>query len=532
MFAEISVNGIPTRTLIDTGSPATIVSLQFAMAIMVAEKDGQTCEQWKVDTLKKLASPEVSLKNYPLNIIAQTTCTFPKGNMLLRRLSWYRRNELLLGTDVLSKLGFVLEKPERIVNLLGRKSLEINLEGPTGTNNGSPERHETRMNNPLNIKPNSNQSPTSSSAGGCQRFDVPPEKSTADAGLNKVKARETGTGSEKNRPEANTHTNTLEEHDSNLTSVLTRIRKAGLRLKPKFAQLSVTYHGHVVSAAGIQTDPEKLRAVKQFADVKGLRSFVGLVLYYRRFVPDFSKVAGPLRALTRKDVPFVWSSECQRSFDRLKELLTNAPVLCYPDFKRPFILETDASRCGLGAVLAQEQADGNVRPIAYASRSLQKHESNYGVTELEGLGVVWAVRHFRPYLYGHRCMVYTNHVALKSLLNTPQPSGKLARWGMALQEMDLTILHRSGKRNVNADVLSRLPLPSAVDEDPTCRLVAAFSGETEETDLPSEQWSDEQLAVVIKYLETGILPVDEKLATRITLTSSLYTLSSTSLLPS
>ena len=135
-------------------------------------------------------------------------------------------------------------------------------------------------------------------------------------------------------------------------------------------------------------------------------------------------------------------------------------------------METDASRCGLGAVLAQEQADGKVRPIAYASRSLQKHESNYGVTELEGLGVVWAVRHFRPYLYG------TDHVALKSLLNTPQPSGKLARWGMALQEMDLTILHRSGKGNVNADVLSRFPLPSAVDEDPTCRLVAAFSGET------------------------------------------------------
>ena len=109
----------------------------------------------------------------------------------------------------------------------------------------------------------------------------------------------------------------------------------------------------------------------------------------------------------------------------------------------------------MGAVLAQRQEDGSVRPIAYASRSLQKHEKNYGITELEGLGVVWAAR---PYLYGHHCTVFTDHEALKSLLNTPQPSGKLARWGMALQELDLKIEHRSGKHNANADALSRYPL--------------------------------------------------------------------------
>ena len=323
---------------------------------------------------------------------------------------------------------------------------------------------------------------------------------------------------------------TLEEHNQNLQCVLTRVRKAGLMLKPRkcnFAQVSVEYLGHVVSAAGIQTDPKKLLAVNQSptpTDVKSLRSFMGLASYYRRFVPGFSKVAGPLHALTKKDVAFVWSPECQQAFDHLKELLTAAPVLTFPDFQRPFILETDASGCGLGAVLAQEHPDGAVRPIAYASRSLQKHERNYGITELEGLGVVWAVKHFRPYLYGHKCSVYTDHEALKSLLNTPHPSGKLARWGLALQELDLTILHRSGKRNANADALSRFPLPDTVDDNPTCGLVAAMTPGSERDDLPALQRADEGLATVIKYLETGVLPEDQKVGRQIALTSSLYTL--------
>ena len=172
-------------------------------------------------------------------------------------------------------------------------------------------------------------------------------------------------------------------------------------------------------------------------------------------------MANVLHALTKKEVPFLWTPDCQAAFENLKDLLTSAPILAYPDFSKPFVLETDASISGLGAVLSQRQEEGSTRPIAYASRSLLKHEQNYGITELEGLGVVWAVKHFRPYLYGHFCEVYTDHEALKSLLNTPQPSGKLARWGMAIQELNLKILHRSGRANANADALSRSPLPLA-----------------------------------------------------------------------
>ena len=159
---------------------------------------------------------------------------------------------------------------------------------------------------------------------------------------------------------------TIEEHNTNLAKVLDRIRRAGLRLKPrkcKFAQESVAYLGHVVTANGVETDPEKLEAVRSYpvpVDAKSLRSFLGLASYYRRFVPGFAKVAGPLHSLTKKDVTFAWSPECQESFEELKHLLTTSPVLAFPDFSRRFILETDASGAGLGAVLAQEQLDHSV----------------------------------------------------------------------------------------------------------------------------------------------------------------------------
>jgi len=156
--------------------------------------------------------------------------------------------------------------------------------------------------------------------------------------------------------------------------------------------------------------------------LKQLRSFLGLASYYRRMIKNFSKVANLLFALTRKDVTYV-------------------------------------------------------QPIAYAIRTLQKHECNYGVTELEALGVVWAVKHFRSYLYGHRCDVYTDHEALKSLFNTSQPSGRLARWGMALQELDLHLhYYRPGRANSDADALSQNALPDSCDNsDILWKVLAAIN---------------------------------------------------------
>ena len=222
----------------------------------------------------------------------------------------------------------------------------------------------------------------------------------------------------------------------------------------------VGYLGYRVSGEGISADSAKVRAIWDFPqpkDLKQTRSFLGLAFYYRWFIPSFSKVATPLYALTKKDAPFEWTSSCEEAFHQLKTILTEAPVLVFSDISCDFCLETDASGLGLGVILSQEQADGSVWPITYANRTLQPHECNYAATEMEALGVVWAVHHFQQYLYGHRCHVHIDHEALKSLLKSPHPSGKLARWGLAIQELHLVIHYKSGRTNQKADELSRSP---------------------------------------------------------------------------
>ena len=203
-------------------------------------------------------------------------------------------------------------------------------------------------------------------------------------------------------------------------------------------------------------------------------------------------------------------------------MLTTAPVLAYPRFgpDRSFILETDASGVGLGAVLSQVQDDGVIHPIAYASRSLDKHERNYGISELETLGLVWAVRYFRPYLLGHSCVVYTDHAACLSILNSARPSGKLARWALTIQEMDLTIRHKAGRENSNADALSRNPIDASV--------VSAVSADSDQSLLPDvtalrdEQKKDPELAAMLRYLQESTLPDDEKSANRMVAESKQY----------
>ena len=172
----------------------------------------------------------------------------------------------------------------------------------------------------------------------------------------------------------------------------------------KRCHTSVTY---VVSKQGIQPDSKKTEIVQNYprpADVTGLRRFLGLASYYRRFVPGFARIAVPLYALTKKNVIYQWSTECEIAFTQLKKLLTSSPVLAFPRFGpgHNFILETDASTVGLGAVLSQTQDDGTIHPVAFASRSVDKH---YGISELETLGFVWAVCYFRSYLLGHPCVV-------------------------------------------------------------------------------------------------------------------------------
>ena len=233
---------------------------------------------------------------------------------------------------------------------------------------------------------------------------------------------------------------TFEEHLANLREVFSRLRMASLKLKPKkcsFLQAFVTYLGFVISKYGISPDDTKVDKVKNYPvpkDVTQVRQFLGLASYYRRFISNFARVASPLYALTKKGQEFLWTPRCQESFAHLKSLLITAPVLSYPQFGegKEFTVETDASTLGLGAVLSQRQEDGYVHPIAYASRQLHDGEKNYGATELETLGIVWALKHFRHYLLGHKCILYTDHAACTSMLKTGRPTSKLARWALVI----------------------------------------------------------------------------------------------------
>ncbi|HEV7737633.1 MAG TPA: ribonuclease H family protein, partial [Chlamydiales bacterium] len=214
--------------------------------------------------------------------------------------------------------------------------------------------------------------------------------------------------------------------------------------------------------------------------LRGLRHFLGLTSYYRRFIKGYADIAAPLNALMQKDVMYHWSNECQKAFEILKGKLTSAPVLAYPDFTRKFYLHTDASGKALGAVLTQKTDDSHEQVIGYASRAMNKAERNYFPTEYECLAVVWAMQYFRPYLYGQSFEVITDHSALKWLMNLKDPNGRLARCALKVQEYEMEITHRPGRLHTNVDALSRIdyevPDPVTPDDPKLESLVQHLSG--------------------------------------------------------
>ena len=254
----------------------------------------------------------------------------------------------------------------------------------------------------------------------------------------------------------------LKQQCDRLTLVLERFRKHNLRVKATkctFGANQVNYLGHVVSAKGVHTDPDKIKAVSLLAEpqnVEQVRSFLGLVGYYRKFIPKFASYATPLVSLTKKGTKFHWSKAHSESFLLLKNLLCQAPILAYPRFDQPFVLQTDASDLGLGAVLTQVDAYGNERVISYASRPLTNREKGYSATEKEALAVVFATDYYRVYLLGKHFTLITDHSALR-WLHSVEPKGRIARWVMDLQEYTFDVKHRPGTANQNADALSRLP---------------------------------------------------------------------------
>ncbi|GBC39113.2 retroviral-like aspartic protease 1 [Rhizophagus irregularis DAOM 181602=DAOM 197198] len=255
---------------------------------------------------------------------------------------------------------------------------------------------------------------------------------------------------------------TLEQHLDHLRQVFETLRRANLKIKLKkcyFCLGNIHFLGHVVGREGIRPDPEKIEKIKTFpvpTNLTQLRSALGLFSYYRKFIKDFSKIAKPMLLLLKKETPFHWTEKQQTAFDYLKERLAKSPILTYPDFEQPFIIHTDASGTGLGAVLLQIREDGKEHVVAYTSRSLNKAECNYPITDQECLAIVWAIKHFQHYLGLKPFTIVTDHSALKWLKTSKIPKGRRARWVMDLQQYDFNIKHRAGKANANADALSRM----------------------------------------------------------------------------
>ena len=256
----------------------------------------------------------------------------------------------------------------------------------------------------------------------------------------------------------------LEEQIERLKNFLGRIKTAGLTLSPEkcyFLRREVIYLGHHISSEGVKPDAKKIEAVKSFKvpkTKKQCKQFLGLVGYYRKFVKDFAKIARPINLLLKKRVEFKWDEAAQKSFETLRDLICTAPILIFPDFNKPFYVTCDASQYAIGSILSQGPSIGEDRPIAFASRSLNEHEIRYSVIEKELLSIIHAVQHFRPYLYGHPFTLITDHRALIYINKTDDPTSRLMRWRIKLNEYDYTIVYKKGCVNTNADALSRNPV--------------------------------------------------------------------------
>ncbi|CAF1503724.1 unnamed protein product [Adineta ricciae] len=250
--------------------------------------------------------------------------------------------------------------------------------------------------------------------------------------------------------------------------------------KCSFFQDEVCFLGHKISVDGCCPTPDNTRSILDFPvprSSKTAHSFLQMVGFYRKFIPQFATISHPLNKFTRKDLPFIWTDVEQHAFDQLKAAMTSPPVLTLPDPSQPYIIRTDASHVGIGAVLLQQQPSDSPRsatltykPIAFASRSFQPAEKRYSAIELEALAIWWSVTDkFHVYVDGQHFFLETDHKPLLSLMKKPYNNSRIERWMTTLQQYNMTIRHIPGKDNTTADALSRYPVeqPSPINDPPT-----------------------------------------------------------------
>ena len=269
---------------------------------------------------------------------------------------------------------------------------------------------------------------------------------------------------------------TFEEHLVHIEAVLQRLIKANLKIKIQkccFAKKKIKFLGNILSSEGWSPNPEKTRVIEEYVMPKSkdeVKRFLGMVGFYRKFVPNFPVLAAPLYNLLKQKVPFEWDSSCESAFLALKQSLLTAPVLGYPDFEKGFNIYTDASLDGLSAMLTQVQpfnGEDIERVLWYSGRSLNKHEKNYTISDLELTAIHYAIKQFLPYIQFNQVTFYTDHKALQHLENAKPLHGRLARVHAAISPLDHKIIHRPGSQMAHADCISRFPtltLPSEFAE--------------------------------------------------------------------
>ena len=255
----------------------------------------------------------------------------------------------------------------------------------------------------------------------------------------------------------------------------------------------------MIEKGKIFPDPAKTELIDNYPvpkNLKEVRAFVSLLSYYRKFVKKFAQIAKPLTCLLEKNAKFTWTTECQKAFESLKSTLSKQTQLTLPNFAKPFILACDASALSIGAVLSQKGEDGKEYPIFFASKVLSKTERNWSVTEREAYAIVWAVGYFRSFLLGHKLKLQSDHKPLVWMRQLVNPSPKIARWILQLEEYDFEIEYREGKRNGNADGMSRLPI-----EVNTCMQILESCVTLNE--IRKAQQNNTEIAQIIEAVKAG-----------------------------
>ena len=298
----------------------------------------------------------------------------------------------------------------------------------------------------------------------------------------------------------------------NLEKVFNRFTTMGVKLniaKCKFAHQSVKFLGHIISSEGIKPDPENVEGIMNMPAPKNLketRRFLGMTGFYRKCIERYAHIAAPLTQLTRKDVDFSWTNDCQEAFDNLKLRLSTAPVLHKADLNLPYELHTDASGIAVGAALHQRHSDGKLYPIGFYSKKFRPVELRYSVTDKEALGVILSCRFFHHFLWGSKVEIKTDHKGLVSVFKRKTKSPRMTRWSLEMREYDFTITYQEGRANVVADQLSRCVRQVRI-EPPDVQLdeqVAKLHSSCSE--IAEEQDKEERWRHLKEYLKGGPIP--------------------------